>query len=284
MGAADVVPGVSGGTIAFITGIYQSLIDALSSFNSAALKLLLQGQWRALWQHVNGTFLLILFAGIITSVATLAKLIHALLESQETLVWSFFMGLIVASVFHIGQQLDLRRLSSLLGVVIGTVAAYLLSGLTQVNAEISTLYLFVCAMIAICAMILPGISGSFILLLLGAYEYVITAIKDFDVGVIAVFGLGCVTGLMSFTHLLSWLLTHYHRQTLAVLTGFMLGSLNKIWPWKVAAASGGESNVLPATFTAVTGQDALLPATLALFALALILVWALQRTAGDGRN
>ena len=284
MGAADVVPGVSGGTIAFITGIYQTLIDALSSFNATAASLLLQGQWQTLWRHINGGFLLTLFAGIITSVASLAKLIHWLLEYQAKLVWAFFLGLIVASVLYIGRQLDFRQVSSSVCLVAGAVVAYLLTGLTQVNAEISTLYLFLCAMIAICAMILPGISGSFILLLLGAYEFVITAIKDFNLSVIAVFGLGCVTGLMTFSHLLSWLLANFHRQTLAVLTGFMVGSLGKIWPWKIPTDNGAEQSVLPTTYTAITGEAALLPATIGLFAAALILVWLLQKSAGDGRG
>ena len=233
MGAADVVPGVSGGTIAFITGIYDNL---LSSINAISFKLI--GTWRdqgfkEVWNKVNGTFLLILFSGIFTSIITLARLLKYLLENHPVYLWSFFFGLIIASVFYVGKMIEKWRLIEIVACAVGAVLIYLISTIPQLESNASYFYIFICGAIAICAMILPGISGSFLLLILGAYETILGAVSDFKIGVLAVFMSGALIGLLSFSRFLKWVLEAYRNVTLAVLTGFLLGSLYKIWPWKL---------------------------------------------------
>jgi len=232
MGAADVVPGVSGGTIAFITGIYETLLNSIKSITPKLLPMLKNEGLAAVWNHVNGTFLLILFAGIGTSVFSLAKIISHLLETYPILLWSFFFGLIVASVIFIGRQIKRWNPTAIIALIAGTVVAYIITIATPSTATESLWFVFLSGYIAICAMILPGISGSFILLLLGSYQMVLNGVKNLDLMLIAVFGSGCVIGLLSFSHLLSWTFKHYRNTTLALLTGFMIGSLNKVWPWK----------------------------------------------------
>ena len=237
MGAADVVPGVSGGTIAFITNIYESLIHALSQFDVRAVQLLLKGQFRDLWSHINGTFLTVLFAGIFTSVLSLAALLSHTLETHPIHLWSFFFGLVFASIFIVGKQVSRWQWFTVLSFIVGAVIAFWITTLPASAGSNSYAYLILCGALAICAMILPGISGSFILLLLGAYATVLEAIADRELGIIAAVGIGAIGGLLSFTKLLKWVFAKYHNTTVALLSGFLLGSLNKIWPWKEVTAT-----------------------------------------------
>ncbi|MFD1293646.1 DUF368 domain-containing protein [Lutibacter holmesii] len=233
MGAADVVPGVSGGTIAFISGIYEELLTSISSVNFATLKLLKTDGIKTAWKAVNGNFLVSLLIGVFISVLSLAKIISWLLEHKPILVWSFFFGLVLASILFIGKQITKWNFLTVLLLIIGAIVAYYITTLEPLVSENSSpIFMFLAGALAICAMILPGISGSFILVLLGAYKPVLDAIHDKDLKTIAILGAGAVVGLLSFSKVLKWLFSHFKNLTLAVLTGFILGSLNKIWPWK----------------------------------------------------
>ncbi|MGB0887605.1 MAG: DUF368 domain-containing protein, partial [Vicingaceae bacterium] len=259
MGAADVVPGVSGGTIAFITGIYEELLNTINSVNFEALKTLKSEGLKSFWKHINGNFIVALFLGIGISIASLAKVITYLMANHPVLLWSFFFGLIIASIYLVGKKVSKWNGSKIIGLLIGTAVAFYITLLPPMENPNALWFVFISGAIAICAMILPGISGSFILLLLGSYELVLTSIKDLKLTIIAVFGAGCIVGLLSFSKLLSWMFKKYHDLTIAILTGFLIGSLNKIWPWKETIStrinSHGETvpfiqnNVLPANFS-----------------------------------
>jgi putative membrane protein len=237
MGAADVVPGVSGGTIAFITGVYEEFISSLSSLNIKALQLVFRGQFSTFWNHINGTFLAVLFAGIFTSILSLASLLTYALEHYETWVWSFFFGLVAASVWMVGRTVAKWNAAAVLSLIAGTVIAYLITIAPATSGTTEPWYLILCGALAICAMILPGISGSFILLLLGAYSTVLAAVADRDLLTIALIGIGAILGLLSFTKALKWIFNRYYSITIALLSGFLLGSLNKLWPWKEVLTS-----------------------------------------------
>ena len=233
MGAADVVPGVSGGTIAFISGIYEELLTSISNINLRLLKVLKSEGLKAAWVQANGSFLLSLLIGIFVSVVSLAKILKWLLENEPTLLWSFFFGLILASVIYIGKQIKKWNVLTFFVLLIGAVLAYYITTLNpMVNESSSSLFLFLAGAIAICAMILPGISGAFILVLLGAYQPVLAAVNNRDLTIVSVVGAGAVVGLLTFSRILKWLFANFKNYTLAVLTGFIIGSLNKIWPWK----------------------------------------------------
>ena len=233
MGAADVVPGVSGGTIAFISGIYEELLGSISNVNFDLLKTLKQDGFKAAWKEVNGNFLLSLFIGIFVSIVSLAKAIKYLLENEPVLLWSFFFGLVLASVIYIAKQITKWNFVAILALILGSFLAYYITTLNPLVSENSSiLFMFIAGAIAICAMILPGISGAFILVLLGAYKPVLAAVNDRDYKTVAAVGFGAIIGLLAFSKVLKWLFTHYKNYTLAVLTGFIIGSLNKIWPWK----------------------------------------------------
>ncbi len=233
MGAADVVPGVSGGTIAFISGIYEELLGSISSINLNLLKVLKSEGIPAVWRAINGNFLASLLLGIAVSVISLAKGISYLLDNEPVLLWSFFFGLVLASVFFIAKQITKWNLTAIVSIIIGTVVAYYITILEPVVSEGASMwFLFLSGALAICAMILPGISGSFILVLLGSYKIILEAIHTRDFQAILVVGLGAIIGLLSFSKVLKWLFSNYKNITLAGLTGFILGSLNKIWPWK----------------------------------------------------
>lgn len=258
MGAADVVPGVSGGTIAFISGIYEELINSLKSIDHHALKALKNNGIRGFWEHINGTFLLAVFLGIGISIISLAKALHYLLENYPELLWSFFFGLIIASAIYVGKKIDRWKIFSVIGLIVGIAIAYFITIATPAETSESLGFVFLSGAIAICAMILPGISGSFILLLMGKYAFIINSISEMNIKVLIVFILGCGTGLIAFSHLLSWLFKKYHDFTIALLTGFMIGSLNKVWPWKKTTEWGvdrhgdplplDQVNVLPANY------------------------------------
>ena len=266
MGAADAVPGVSGGTIAFMTGIYEELIFSLKQCGVSALRMLFQDGIKATWQHVNGGFLLALFSGIIISILTLSRVVLYLLDNHPILLWSFFFGLILAAVWSLIRHIEKWTMGVLATFLIGAVSAFLITTITPTTIETSPLIIFLSGMIAICAMILPGISGSFILLLLGMYAPMLMAVKELQLVTLCIFASGCATGLLSFSHVLSWMFKYYKTMTLALLGGFMLGSLNKVWPWKETIESvidrhGKEipldqNNILPHTFETLYTQPA----------------------------
>lgn len=232
MGAADVVPGVSGGTIAFISGIYEELIMSINNLNFSLLKTFKTNGLLAAWKQLNGNFLLALIIGIAISILSLVKSIKWLLENEPILLWSFFFGLVLASIFFVGKQISKWSIITILLLILGAFLAYYITILPPLGNNNSYWFLFLSGALAICAMILPGVSGAFILVLLGAYKPVITAVDDRDFKTILILGLGAIVGLLSFSKLLKWLFNNYRNLTLAVLTGFILGSLNKIWPWK----------------------------------------------------
>lgn len=232
MGAADVIPGVSGGTIAFISGIYEEFINSLKSFDVSLIKKLKNEGVAETWKHVNGNFLLSLFSGILISIVSLSKLIGYLLQNHAEILWSFFFGLIIASTYFIGKKIKQWNITSVLFLMVGIGIAYYITIAAPTETPESTWFIVLSGAIAICAMILPGISGSFILLLLGKYAFILNAVSTLNFKVIVSFALGCILGLITFSHVLSWMFRKYHDLTIALLTGFMIGSLNKVWPWK----------------------------------------------------
>ncbi|TAD95237.1 MAG: DUF368 domain-containing protein [Bacteroidetes bacterium] len=232
MGAADVVPGVSGGTIAFISGIYQELIDSIRAVNPTALKLLLKFDIKGLWAHLNATFLVVLLSGIGTSILLLSSLVLYLLDTYPVLLWSFFLGLIIASTVLVAKTIGKWSIGVIISALIGIGIAYWTTVATQVQTPNDLWFIFLCGMIAICAMILPGISGSFILVILGKYEYILGSLKELNFAVIFTFAAGCLLGITSFSHVLNFMLKKYHDLAIALLAGFMVGSLNKVYPWK----------------------------------------------------
>ena len=244
MGAADVIPGVSGGTIAFIMGIYDEFVGSLASINGEALKLLLKGRFSAFWKHINGSFLLSLVAGIGISVIALAGLMQMLLSDFPIQTWAFFFGLIVASSLFIIRGISGWKLRDGLLLIFGVALGAVICTLSPTQTPDGLWFIFLSGALAICAMILPGISGSFILLILGKYEYVLGAISGLVAGVdpgrnlliLGVFGLGAIIGILAFSRFLHWLLARWQKETMIVLAGFIIGSLVKIWPWSNAEA------------------------------------------------
>ncbi len=232
MGAADVIPGVSGGTIAFIAGIYEELLTSIQRINLRALKILKQKGIIAFWRYVNAPFLITLVAGIFISLLLLAGRVKWLLEHKPILLWSFFFGLIIASILFVAKAISRWSFKTLLMLFIGAVAAYYITQLPPSTDTDNLIFLFFAAALAICAMILPGISGAFILVILGAYKPLLNALHQLNFLLLGVAIMGALFGLFSFSRLLKWLLTHYKNSTLAILTGFIIGSLTKIWPWK----------------------------------------------------
>ncbi|WP_020408261.1 DUF368 domain-containing protein [Hahella ganghwensis] len=290
MGAADIVPGVSGGTIAFISGIYERLIGALAQISPELWSVFRQQGIRGVWGQIDGTFLVVLFAGILTSVFSLSKMISYLLVHHSALLWAFFFGLILGSVWFVGKAIKQRSIITSFLLVAGAVCAYILTSFVPTSLEPTYLNIFIAGAIAICAMILPGVSGSFLLLLLGMYGPILAAVKGFDVAILAIFASGCLLGLISFTHFLNWVLKRFHDATMAVLTGFMIGALNKVWPWKYTLEyridSHGDTqplvqmNVSPVRYESITGEPSHLVGVilLAVTGVALILVMEKLRT------
>lgn len=245
MGVADIVPGVSGGTIALLTGIYERLINGIKSVGLDTLIVLKDNGVRAAWIQIDGTFLTSIMFGAATSIIIFAQFIHLLLDNYPIPTWACFFGLVLACVFHVGQQVKKWNAKRLMLVIFGTIFVGGISMAAPTEVEITPLILFLSGALAICAMILPGISGSFILLLLGVYGQIIAAIKGFDVAVLSIFAAGCLVGIMAFSRVLSWVFEHYRNSLLALLTGFMIGALVKVWPWKAVLSyrlnSKGES-------------------------------------------
>lgn len=232
MGAADVVPGVSGGTIAFITGIYEELVTTIANVDLSLLKTWKKDGFGSMWKQLNGNFILALLVGIAISVFTLMRLTNYLLETYPVVVWSFFFGLVLASVWYVGKQIDRWTVKLIVFALLGFVIAFGITLLTPSQGIDHPLYFLLCGAIAICAMILPGISGAFILVLMGGYKSITEAVSEFNFQVIGLVGLGAIIGILSFSRVLKWLFNHFKLLTLAILTGFIAGSLNKIWPWK----------------------------------------------------
>ncbi len=232
MGAADVIPGVSGGTIAFITGIYEELVYSIKSINIKAIQLFFTGRWRSFWKQINGNFLLTVFAGIFISVLSLARFLEYLLEHHPILIWSFFFGLILASSYVVSRKISRWEYSKVVALAGGIGIAFYITSVTPATTTGAFWFVVISGALASCAMILPGISGSFILLLLGKYEFALHAVNDRIIPDLFLLGSGAIVGIVLFSNLLSWLLKKYYEITIAVLVGFMLGSLNKIWPWK----------------------------------------------------
>lgn len=282
MGAADVVPGVSGGTIAFITGIYGELLDSIRSINLNALKTLFRDGPKAAWKAINGTFLLTLGSGILLALVSLARVIHYLLLHYPVLLWAFFFGLIVASCWHMGKTIAQWRWQEVLALVSGAVIAAFISLASPTSIEPTKLIIFGAGSIAICAMILPGISGSFILLLMGLYEPVLGAVRSGDIVLLGTFAAGAGLGLMLFSRVLSWLLHHYEHTLMALLTGFMAGSLVKVWPWKetISTRVNSKGDVIPfIQQNSLPVADDMLGTVLVLMVIGALIVLIMERVA-----
>lgn len=242
MGASDVVPGVSGGTMAFILGIYEELIDAIKSFDLKGLQFLVTLKFRPLLDRISWQFLLAVGIGILAAIFSLSKLLSWLLQNRPIFIWSFFLGLILASVLSVSRRVEAWRILTWLCLVGGTLGSYFLVGLVPVATPNDYWFLFLCGAVAICAMILPGISGSYILVLLGKYQYVLDAVNYRDFLVLGLVAAGACVGIIAFSRILGWLLKNYHDLMVATLTGLMIGSLRKVWPWKETLESVVDSH------------------------------------------
>jgi len=286
MGAADIVPGVSGGTIAFITGIYDTLIDSIRAVDLAFLSKLLKFDIADAWQHINGGFLLALLLGIATSIFSLAQIVSWVLEHHPVPLWAFFFGLILASAWVLLVQVRKWTAVTLLCLIVGIAVAVFIALSPVMNLNMGLAGVFLAGFLAICAMILPGISGSFILVLLGMYSTVLTAIKSLDLVFILVFVLGAGAGLLCFSRLLHWLLHQFHQATMALLTGFLFGSLTVVWPWKhvlvwIEGSHGQQKPaqqlpVLPTDYQVYTGQDPQVWFCVALMVTGFSVVWLIH--------
>lgn len=286
MGAADIVPGVSGGSIALIAGIYQELLNSINSFTLDNVKLLTRFEFARFFKAVNGKFLLSLFLGILTSVFALSSVITFLMREHPIPLWSFFSGLILVSAFLILKDIKRWHLGVVLAVIVGAAIAWWVTNLPPTTTPNAIWFTFLSGSIAICAMILPGISGSFILLILGQYEPILEAVKDRNIFKLAVFAAGCAVGILTFSRVVSWLLKKYHSATIGLLSGFMLGSVNELWPWKLVTAwrtsSSGEQkpfldeNILPGNYMELVGKEPQLMAAIAAFAFGIVLVLLIE--------
>lgn len=286
MGAADVVPGVSGGTIAFITGIYERLLNALKQAHPLTLKLWFKQGFSVFWQTIDGYFLLVLFAGILVSILSLANIIHYMLEHYAIVLSAFFFGLVLASVIFLIRQIPRFQWQYLLLLALGTGVAVVISVMRPAELPDSWWMMFIAGFIAICAMILPGISGSFILLLMGMYRVVIEAVTTFNIFLLTCFSLGCLLGLVIFSHILSLLLKRYFSGMLSLLSGFLLGSLSVLWPWKqileTTVNRHGEvvpllqKNVLPTVYTQITSHDSQMFFAFFVFCVGFLIVFSME--------
>ncbi len=285
MGAANVIPGVSGGTIALITGIYERLINAIKSIDLAAIKLLLSRQWRAFWTSIDGTFLAALFLGIGVSIVSLARLLEYLLEKHEVLTMAFFFGLILISVFLVARTVRTWGISAYIALAIGTAIAIGIALLAPATENSSFLYVFACGIVAMCSMILPGLSGSFVLIIMGNYALILGAIGNFDLSILIPLALGCGFGLIAFSHILAWVFKRFHDQTIALMSGFILGSLAIIWPWKNTLVNTIQREGKPPK-EVVTGYEWFLPSmtssstwmAIGLIAIGAVSLWLMEKS------
>ena len=278
MGAADVVPGVSGGTIAFLTGIYTELLSSIKSINFNSLKLLFKGKFREFSESVNLKFLLAVGGGILTSIFSLARLMQYLLVHHPIPLWSFFMGLIAASAIYVLREIGKWRFTHIIALIAGIVVAAWICLVSPSQTTEAYWFVFISGAIAICAMILPGISGSFILLLLGKYAFIMKSVTELNVPVLIIFAAGAAIGIVSFSHFLTWLLKKYYKPTLCVLAGFMIGSLVKVWPWKrvIDEVSHIDRPILPGQFETLTGESAQLGLSLLFVAVGFSIVFIIE--------
>lgn len=232
MGAANVIPGVSGGTIALLTGIFTEIIDSLNAMmDPSSWKLLLQGKFREFWRYIHGTFLVSLFIGVLISIFSLAKLMVYVMAYYPVQTWAFFFGLIIASSAYMIYDIKGWKVNDVLFFVVGIVLGVVICTLSPTTTPDSLWFIFICGAFAVCTMILPGISGSFILVILGKYDFIMQSVNELNIPVLVVFGLGCVIGILGFSKFLHWLLKRFERPTMLVLVGFVLGALVKVWPW-----------------------------------------------------
>ena len=281
MGLANIIPGVSGGTIALITGIFERLINAIKSFGISSLTLLIKGKFKEFAKKTDLYFLIALFAGVIGAVVLLARVFDFLFNEYPIYIWSFFFGLILASVYFVGKTVEHWRIGSIISFIAGTILAISFTFLTPASQNDGFLYLVLCGVVAICSMILPGLSGSFVLILMGNYQLVaIDAINNMDLSIIFPVLIGAVGGLVAFSHILSWVFKNYKDQTIALLTGFILGSLGVIWPWKTAIIEffGNKEKTV--------GYDYFLPEinteffiAIAILLIGIVSIWILERSA-----
>lgn len=287
MGAADAVPGVSGGTVAFITGIYEQLIESIRSINPSLLMIWHREGLKVVWQKVDGTFLLTLLGGILSSILLLAHVISYLLEEQPVLLSAFFFGLVSASVLTIYGEIKDRSWKTTLALLAGVILMMLINQLMPTLDVGNPLHIFIAGSIAICAMILPGISGSFLLLIMGVYGGVMHAVKNLELITMLWFAGGCAAGILSFSQVLSWLFHRFRQMTLALLTGVLIGSLSQIWPWRQVvsykidshgkAAPITHDNLLPLAYEQLTGMSSQLVPAIILMILGFALVWFFNR-------
>ena len=278
MGAADVIPGVSGGTIAFITGIYEELLRSIKSIDFKAVSLIFKGKFADFWKQINGNFLISVFSGILISVFSLAKLMQYLLEYHPIPLWSFFMGLVGASAIYVLREITKWKFSHVVALIAGAIIAAYICLVSPSQTTEAYWFIFLSGVIGICAMILPGISGSFILLLLGKYEFIINAVSTFNIPVLIVFAIGAFVGIISFSHFLTWLLKKFYETTICVLAGFMIGSLVKVWPWKkvLDATAGIDRPILPGQFETITGNDSQLLAAIIFLIIGASIVFVVE--------
>jgi len=278
MGTANVIPGVSGGTIALITGIFERLISSLKSLNLHALKLLLNRQFKQLATYIDFRFLALVLAGVAASIFTVAKLLSFLFEHYPIYIWSYFFGLILASIWLVGKTISRFNSTVVIFLILGTAVAASITILSPAHENDSFFYLVLCGVIAVCSMILPGISGSFVLVLMGNYELVLRSITELNITNLAAIALGCIIGLPAFSHFLSWLYTKFKDATIASLTGFILGSLVVIWPWKLSfdatnrLLTANEFGALVDSGEKVVRYERILPAVDVHFVVALVMV------------
>jgi putative membrane protein len=285
MGAANVIPGVSGGTIALITGIYETFINSLKSFDLDAIKLLFQFKFKELWEHVNGSFLSAVLLGVGVSIFSLAKILEYLLANQELLTMAFFFGLIAVSVYSVGRTVKKWSLSSVITLLIGTGIAVGIALLAPATENASFVYVVLCGVVAVCSMILPGLSGSFVLIIMGNYALILGAIGRVDLGILAPLMVGVIVGMITFSQLISWVLKRYPDQTIGMMTGFVLGSLLVIWPWKTTMTETIE-RVGKEAKEVVVGYDWHLPdfgagttyTAMGLIVIGGVLIWLIDRS------
>ncbi len=293
MGGADIIPGVSGGTIAFISGIYEELITSIKSINLETLKLIGTGRFLEFWKRINGRFLIVLLSGILVSLISLANLVTSLMETHPIQLWSFFFGLIVVSALVVSRDIQKWTGMVVISFSFGCLIAFLITQIVPGETPHTIPWIFFSGAIAICAMILPGISGSFLLIMMGKYLFIIKALTEFDLKVILVFSTGCLLGLMTFSRVISWLLKKYKDFTIALLAGFMIGSLNKVWPWKQTISTFIDrhgvvkpmiqENILPNTYHAL-GYETFLWQAILFFVLGVGVVFLLEKLAINQKN
>lgn len=289
VGIAHAVPGVSGGTIVFITGIYTELLHSLNEIDRDAFRLLVTFQFVALWKKINGNFLFIVMAGIVTSLFLLAGIVFNLLINYPVFILSFFFGVIFASVALVLKEIKTWGYKPIVFFLLSAALAYFATTLSPVQTNDSLWVVFICGIVAICSMILPGLSGAFMLVLLGKYQFMISTFAELNLTAVVVFSVGCVLGLLGFARLITWVLDHYHRITIALLAGLMFGSLNKLWPWRQALeyvtntkgqqVAVFDKSILPWHSLAVTGKDPQLFQAILMMSLGVFIVIVLERIA-----